>query len=248
MKNDILQTAFEKVNPSHPDKIADRIAGALVDLAYKKDENPKVAVELTIGHGECFIINETSVRLEQKEVEKIVQRITESKDINVRYIEVEQDEKLAKNQKEKIRCGDNGVEFLRANGLVSGGCLQEFVVNIVGIFVGQVEIQTLHGLEHCLFRVAHGELNVGALGGGNVRERSGFRAVGLAQALDLLNGAVQFGGAHVAAGVAHIGFHVQYLDKPFERDGEVAEGRGLNLVGTRTHGGNGARVGQIELV
>lgn len=25
---------FEKVNPSHPDKIADRIAGALVDRAY----------------------------------------------------------------------------------------------------------------------------------------------------------------------------------------------------------------------
>lgn len=26
---------FEKVNPAHPDKIADRIAGALVDLAYE---------------------------------------------------------------------------------------------------------------------------------------------------------------------------------------------------------------------
>ena len=33
--------AFEKVNPSHCDKIADRIAGALVDMAYKKEENPK---------------------------------------------------------------------------------------------------------------------------------------------------------------------------------------------------------------
>ena len=29
---------IEKVNPSHPDKVADRIAGAIVDLAYKKDE------------------------------------------------------------------------------------------------------------------------------------------------------------------------------------------------------------------
>ncbi|KWZ87064.1 hypothetical protein HMPREF3224_02039, partial [Anaerococcus hydrogenalis] len=27
---------FEKVNPMHPDKIADRIAGAIVDLAYKE--------------------------------------------------------------------------------------------------------------------------------------------------------------------------------------------------------------------
>ena len=34
---------FEKVNPNHPDKVADRIAGALVDLAYKKEKNPKVA-------------------------------------------------------------------------------------------------------------------------------------------------------------------------------------------------------------
>ena len=25
---------FEKVNPAHPDKVADRIAGAMVDLAY----------------------------------------------------------------------------------------------------------------------------------------------------------------------------------------------------------------------
>ena len=33
---------FEKVNPCHPDKEADRIAGAIVDLAYKKSENPKI--------------------------------------------------------------------------------------------------------------------------------------------------------------------------------------------------------------
>lgn len=26
---------FEKVNPKHPDKIADCISGAIVDLAYK---------------------------------------------------------------------------------------------------------------------------------------------------------------------------------------------------------------------
>lgn len=28
---------FEKVNPAHPDKVADRIAGAMVDLAYRKN-------------------------------------------------------------------------------------------------------------------------------------------------------------------------------------------------------------------
>ena len=44
---------IEKVNPKHPDKIADRIAGAIVDLAYKLEKEPKVAVEVLIGHGKC---------------------------------------------------------------------------------------------------------------------------------------------------------------------------------------------------
>lgn len=30
---------FEKVNPKHPDKIADRIAGAIIDLAYMQKED-----------------------------------------------------------------------------------------------------------------------------------------------------------------------------------------------------------------
>ena len=42
---------FEKVNPSHPDKVADRIAGAIVDLAYTKNKNPKVAVEVLLAAG-----------------------------------------------------------------------------------------------------------------------------------------------------------------------------------------------------
>ena len=42
---------FEKVNMYHPDKLADRIAGALVDLAYKEDPAPKIAVEVLLGHG-----------------------------------------------------------------------------------------------------------------------------------------------------------------------------------------------------
>ena len=51
---------FEKVNPSHPDKVADRIAGAIVDIAYAKNKNPKIAVEVLLGHGKCFIISESS--------------------------------------------------------------------------------------------------------------------------------------------------------------------------------------------
>jgi S-adenosylmethionine synthetase len=98
---------FEKVNPMHPDKIADRIAGAMVDLAYKKSDNPKIAVEVLIGHGECHIIAETSVGFSDNEIEKIVGRIAGGYDIT--YIEVPQDKYLANNQNEKIRCGDNGI-------------------------------------------------------------------------------------------------------------------------------------------
>ena len=66
---------YEKVNKAHPDKCADRIAGALVDLAYAKEENPKIAVEVLIGHGQCHIIAETSVHIEDEEVRQAVSRI-----------------------------------------------------------------------------------------------------------------------------------------------------------------------------
>ena len=54
---------IEKVNPSHPDKIADRIAGAIVDLAYKAETAPKIAVEVLIGHGKCHVIIETTAQM-----------------------------------------------------------------------------------------------------------------------------------------------------------------------------------------
>lgn len=66
---------FEKVNPSPPDKIADRIAGAIVDLAYSKEENPKIAADVLIGHGFCYIIIETTVSLKEEEIINIVKRI-----------------------------------------------------------------------------------------------------------------------------------------------------------------------------
>lgn len=98
---------FEKVNPSHPDKLADRIAGALVDLAYTQEENPRVAVEVLIGHGVCHIIAETSVHLSVEDVITAVQRIAGPLAVN--YVEVAQDSHLAQNQKGHVRCGDNGI-------------------------------------------------------------------------------------------------------------------------------------------
>lgn len=100
---------IEKTNPCHPDKVADRIAGAIVDLAYKQEENPKIAVEVLIGHGVCHIIAETSVKLDKVEVCRAVHRITKDNSIMVDFKCVKQDVHLAENQKDKIRCGDNGI-------------------------------------------------------------------------------------------------------------------------------------------
>lgn len=99
---------IEKVNPKHPDKIADRIRGALVDLAYTKQENPRIAVEVLIGHGKCYIITETSVHLHKGAVKEIAERIADC-DLEVYYIENKQDAILSENQNGHIRCGDNGI-------------------------------------------------------------------------------------------------------------------------------------------
>lgn len=98
---------IEKVNPSHPDKIADRIAGAIVDLAYELEKEPKVAVEVLIGHGNCHVIIETTVQFEKEAIEKIVERIAGEVQPNV--VIVPQDKHLEENQSGILRCGDNGI-------------------------------------------------------------------------------------------------------------------------------------------
>ena len=99
---------FEKVNPSHPDKVADRIAGAIVDLCYTKSNNPKVACEILIGHGECNIQVETSERISAEDIEAIVSRIA-GEGIETRALIVPQDIHLAANQQHGVKCGDNGI-------------------------------------------------------------------------------------------------------------------------------------------
>lgn len=98
---------IEKVNPQHPDKIADRIAGAIVDLAYTKNEWPKVAVEVLIGHGVCNIIIETSEEITEDEVRPIVERLAGGVSLNLSV--VKQDTHLAENQRGGVKCGDNGI-------------------------------------------------------------------------------------------------------------------------------------------
>lgn len=102
---------IEKVNPSHPDKIADRVAGAIVDLAYSVQPDPKIAVEVLIGHGTCHVIVETSAPLHLPEnmavIRDAIGRIAGPvrADLNI----VPQDEHLADNQSAGFRCGDNGI-------------------------------------------------------------------------------------------------------------------------------------------
>ena len=97
---------FEKVNPCHPDKVADRIAGAWW-MRHTERRNPRIAVEVLIGHGVCHIIAESSVHVSLDEVDAIVKRIAGN--LHTDYVEVPQDGHLANNQADGIRCGDNGI-------------------------------------------------------------------------------------------------------------------------------------------
>ena len=98
---------FEKVNPAHPDKVADRIAGAIVDIAYETQIDPKVAVEVLIGHGVCHAVVETSAKLNIQKVTRAIHRIAGN--VKADVVIVPQDAHLARNQENAVRCGDNGI-------------------------------------------------------------------------------------------------------------------------------------------
>lgn len=98
---------IEKVNPGHPDKLADRIAGAIVDLAYAKEDDPRIAVEVLIGHGQCHVIIESSVKLDPTPIVNIIHRIGGDVKSDIRL--VPQDAHLSRNQERGLRCGDNGI-------------------------------------------------------------------------------------------------------------------------------------------
>ena len=104
---------YEKTSPNHPDKIADRIAGAVVDLAYAVERNPRIAVEVLIGHGKAYVIIETSLgrgELAAADVVHAVRRICPYIDeSNIHVTIASQDPHLADNQRDGLRSGDNGI-------------------------------------------------------------------------------------------------------------------------------------------
>lgn len=101
---------FEKVNPAHPDKVADRIAGLIVDWCYAHTSDPRIAVEVMIGHGMCNIITESNIALNTKKLERsIINSIFEGKPMNFNWAQYPQDDHLKNNAFIGDRCGDNGI-------------------------------------------------------------------------------------------------------------------------------------------
>ena len=74
---------FEKVSPSHPDKLADRLSGAVVDLVYERaggltKANPRVACEVMAGHGRVDVQIETSLGrmdLRADDIDPLIRRL-----------------------------------------------------------------------------------------------------------------------------------------------------------------------------
>ena len=107
---------FEKVNAGHPDKMADRLAGAVVDLVYERAggltrANPRVACEVMAGHGRVDVQIETSLgRLDLRadDVDPLIHRLFGER-VEGNVLIAPQDPHLSDNQTRGLRCGDNGI-------------------------------------------------------------------------------------------------------------------------------------------
>ena len=107
---------FEKVNPGHPDKMADRLAGAVVDLVYERaggltKANPRVACEVMAGHGRVDVQIETSLGrmdLRAEDIDPLIRRLFGER-VEGNVLIAPQDAHLSDNQTHGLRCGDNGI-------------------------------------------------------------------------------------------------------------------------------------------
>jgi S-adenosylmethionine synthetase len=67
-----MKTA-EFVSPMHPDKICDRISGAILDECLKQDSNARVAVETLGGHNKIVVMGEITTNAELN-IKEIIQK------------------------------------------------------------------------------------------------------------------------------------------------------------------------------
>lgn len=127
---------FEKVNPCHPDKVADRIAGAIVDLAYSIDRTPQISADVMIGHKVVNIIVETSLtqELTSAAIKQLLSRRLGMRlanyDINVSI--VGQDPALKNIQEKGIVCADSGIYPIKGV-LLEERLVTELVGHLYGI-------------------------------------------------------------------------------------------------------------------
>jgi S-adenosylmethionine synthetase len=67
----------ESVSEGHPDKLADRISDAVLDLHLQRDPRARVACEVLVTHNFVCIAGETrsSARVERDEVEQLARQV-----------------------------------------------------------------------------------------------------------------------------------------------------------------------------
>ena len=58
----MIRTA-ECITPKHPDKICDRISGAILDACLEQDPNTRAAIETMGGHGIISVTGELTVKV-----------------------------------------------------------------------------------------------------------------------------------------------------------------------------------------
>ena len=96
--------------------MADRLAGAVVDLVYERaggltKANPRVACEVMAGHGRVDVQIETSLgRLDLRadDLDPLIHRLFGER-VEGNVLIAPQDPHLSDNQTRGLRCGDNGI-------------------------------------------------------------------------------------------------------------------------------------------
>lgn len=104
-----MKTA-ECVSPKHPDKLCDQISDAILDFCLMQDKNSRVAVEVLGGHGKISIMGEVTFNgiLEDKDIYKIIERLTGYSKSKVSINIVKQSKEIAQGV-DTGGAGDQGI-------------------------------------------------------------------------------------------------------------------------------------------
>lgn len=106
----------ETVTRSHPDKICDQVADAILDECLKQDPLSRVAVEVLGGHNNIYLVGEitTKANVKYREVAQNVYRELTGKGIDVTSNIVKQSPNIAQGV-DTGGAGDQGIKIGRAH-------------------------------------------------------------------------------------------------------------------------------------